>query len=145
MKVVSCRFYKCLRSFNMTTVKGCSETVFFLESGLTKSLTVSNFWNKGTITIIFFFKMFEIWFRSQKWNKRKKRFVFLKIIVFESGTTNSHNLEQVTCHWQSMCYKTPLGFNISLRGIFSKSGSLRVMKKYYECVLMQILQEFGTF
>ena len=43
-----------------------------------------------------------------------------------------------------MYYETPLGFNISLREIFSKSASLRVMEKYDESVLMQILQEFET-
>ena len=43
-----------------------------------------------------------------------------------------------------MCYETSLRFNISLREIFFKSGSLRVMKKYDESALMQILQEFGT-
>ena len=74
----------------------------------------------------------------------RKMFSVLKIIAFESGTTNSHNPEQDTCHWQSMCYETRLRFNISLREIFSKSGSPRVMKKYDESVLMQISQEFGT-
>ena len=43
-----------------------------------------------------------------------------------------------------MCYETPLRFNISLREIFSKSASPRVMKKYVESALMQILEEFGT-
>ena len=74
----------------------------------------------------------------------RKMFSVLKIIAFESGTTNSHNPEQDTCHWQSMCYETRLRFNISLREIFSKSGSSRVMKKYDEISLMQILQEFGS-
>ena len=74
----------------------------------------------------------------------RKMFSVLKIIAFESGTTNSHNPEQDTCHWQSMCYETRLRFNISLREIFSKSGSFRVMKKYDESALMRILQEFGT-
>ena len=62
--------------------------------------------------------------------KNPKNFSVLKIIAFESGTTNSVNLEKDTCHWESMCYETHLRFNISLRGIFFKSGSLRVMKKY---------------
>ena len=66
-----------------------------------------------------------------------------KITVFESETANSHNLEQDTCNWQSMCYETPLRFDISLREIFSKSGSFRVMKKYDENAVMKILQEFG--
>ena len=71
----------------------------------------------------------------------KKFFVF-KINAFESGTRNSHNPEQDTCDYQSMFYKTPLRFNISLTEIFSNTGSLRVMKKSDKIALMQILQEF---
>ena len=55
-----------------------------------------------------------------------KKFSVLKIIAFESGTTNSLNLEKDICHWQLMCYETSLRFNISLRDIFLQSGSLRV-------------------
>ena len=62
--------------------------------------------------------------------------VILKIVASESGTTNSQNLEQDTCYSQWMCYETPLRFNISLREIFLKLGSLRVMKKYDENTLM---------
>ena len=54
MKVLPCKFYKCLGLFNMLTVKGRIETVF-LESGLTKSLTVCTFERKVAMTIIFFF------------------------------------------------------------------------------------------
>ena len=32
----------------------------------------------------------------------KINFAF-KIIAFEKGTTNSHNPEQDTCNWQSIC------------------------------------------
>ena len=73
-----------------------------------------------------------------------EKYLVSKRSAFESGTTNSQNPEQDNCHWQSMCYETPLRFNISLREIFSKSGSPRVMKKYDESALMQILQEFWT-
>ena len=76
--------------------------------------------------------------------KNQKKLLVLKIIAFESGTTNSHNPEQDICHWQSMCYGTALRFNISLREIFSKSGTSRVMKKYDEGVLVQISQVFRT-
>ena len=76
--------------------------------------------------------------------KNLNKLFLLKIIASESGTTNSHNPEQYICHWQSMCYETPLRFNISLREIFSKSGSHIVMKKYDESVLIQISQEFWT-
>ena len=43
-----------------------------------------------------------------------------------------------------MCYETSLRFDISLREIFFKSVTLRVMKKFDERVLMQILEVFGT-
>ena len=76
--------------------------------------------------------------------KNEKKLLVLKIIAFESGKANSHNPEQDICHWQSMCYETPLRFNILLREIFPKSGSPRVMKKYHKSALMQISQEFGT-
>ena len=61
--------------------------------------------------------------------KNQEKFFVFKIIAFESGTTNSHNSEHDTCHWQSMCYEIPLRVKKSLREIFSKSGSLIVMKK----------------
>ena len=76
--------------------------------------------------------------------KNLKKLLVFKIIAFESGTTNSHNPEQDICHWQSMCYGTALRFNISLREIFSKSGSPTVMKKFEQSVLMQISKEFRT-
>ena len=67
----------------------------------------------------------------------------MEIIAFESGTKNFHNPEQHTCLWQAMCYQKPLRFNQSLRKIFSKSSSLRVMKKFDERALMQVLQQLG--
>ena len=66
------------------------------------------------------------------------------IIAFGSTTTNSLNLEKAICHWQSMCNQISLRFNISLSENIFKSGSLRVMRKYDESALMQIVQVFGT-
>ena len=76
--------------------------------------------------------------------KKEEIFLVLKIIAFKSGTTNSHNPKEDTCHWQSICYETPLRLNISLKEIICRLGSLRVMKKYDESALMQILQQFET-
>ena len=73
-----------------------------------------------------------------------KKFLVLKTIAFELMTTNSQKPEHDNCHWESMCYETPRSFNISLREIFSKSESSRVMKIYDESALMHILQEFRT-
>ena len=71
-------------------------------------------------------------------------FLDLEINSFESGMRNSHNPEQDTCHWQSVFYEISLRFNISLREIFFKSDSLRVMEKYDEGALLKVLQECGT-
>ena len=76
--------------------------------------------------------------------KNLKKLLVLKIIAFQSGSTDSHNPEQDICHWQPMCYETPLGFNILLREIFSKWRCPIVMKKYDESALLQISQEFAT-
>ena len=73
-----------------------------------------------------------------------KKLLVFKTIAFESGTTNSHNPGQDICHWQSIFHGRALRFNISLKEIYSKSGSPRVMKKYDQSVLMQISKEFGT-
>ena len=73
-----------------------------------------------------------------------KKLLVLRISAFESGATNSQNPEQDNCHWQSMCYETPLRFNISLREIFSKLESPVMMKKYDKSALMQISRDFGT-
>ena len=76
--------------------------------------------------------------------KKRKKLLVSDINPFESGTTNSHSPEQDNCHWQSICYETHVRFNISLREIFSKSGSAVVKKKYDESALMEIGEDFGT-
>ena len=76
--------------------------------------------------------------------ENEQKFLDLKIIAFDSEPANSHNPEQDTCHWQSMFYETTLRFNISLREIFSKWASLRVMKECDESALTQIFEEFRT-
>ena len=81
---------------------------------------------------------------AKKKKKKGKMFLVLKVIGLESGSTNSLNLENNTCHRHSMCYEAPLRFKITLRQIFFKSGSLRVMRKYDESAPMKILQGFGT-
>ena len=51
----------------------------FLVSGLTKSKTVVNFGNTLAMTIFFFLKMFKIWWRFHKWNKKLRTFfLFLR-------------------------------------------------------------------
>ena len=60
--------------------------------------------------------------------KNQKKILAFKKFALDFGSTNSRILEQDTCHWQSICYQATLRFNISLRVVYSKAGSLRVMK-----------------
>ena len=50
----------------------------------------------------------------------QKNFSVFYIIAFESGVTNSHNLEQDACHRQSMCQQMPLRFHLTLGETFSE-------------------------
>ena len=117
----------------------------FLESGLTKFFTVCNSGNTLAMTIIFFFKMFEIWCRFLKSNKifRKKIFPF-QIFAFELGVANSCNVQQDTCHWQAMCQQIHLRFHLTLGGTFSLSTSLRVIHKHDKCAARELSQVFET-
>ena len=65
-----------------------------LESGLNKIFTVCNFGNILAMTIILFSKLFKIWRRFQKWNKKLTKDFLL---------ANSRNLEEDTWHLQSIC------------------------------------------
>ena len=50
-----------------------------LGSGLSKFFTACNFGNILAMTIMFCFKMFKIWCRFQKWNKKlRKGFLFFR-------------------------------------------------------------------
>ena len=68
----------------------------FLVSGLTKIVAVCNFGNTLGMTIIFFFKCLKLDVDSRIGIKNEKKFIVFKIIAFELGFANSHNLEQDT-------------------------------------------------
>ena len=61
--------------------------------------------------------------------KNEKKFLNLMIIAFESATSKSHNPEQDTCHWQSMCYETSLRFNMSLKRDIFQIKFLQINEK----------------
>ena len=60
--------------------------------------------------------------------KNLKIFLVFKIIAFEPRSTNYHNPEQDIRHSESICYQPTLRFNMSLREVYSKPCSLRVIK-----------------
>ena len=76
--------------------------------------------------------------------KNQKKFLLFKIIAFEPGSSNPDNIEEDTCLWLSICYQATQKFNMSLRDVYPKPGSLRVMKKQDESTPWQILQVFGS-
>ena len=45
----------------------------FLESVLIKIFTIFNFGNTLAMSIMFYFKMFKIWCRIKKWNKKLRK------------------------------------------------------------------------
>ena len=96
--------------------------------------------------IIFFFKMFEIWCRFEKWNKEiRKFFFFFQITEFQFGVANSQNIEQETCHRISMSSKTLLRFHLTLGATFSKSTSLTMMKIMKKALSRRFRKYFGRF
>ena len=76
-------------------------------------------------------------------SKNQKKFLLFKIIAFEPGSSNPDNIEEDTCLWLSICYQESQKLNMSLRDVYPKPGSLRVMKKQDESTPLQILQVFG--
>ena len=76
--------------------------------------------------------------------KIHKKFFVFQIIAFELGVANSRDIEQDICHRQSMCQQTPLRFHLTLGEIFSKSTSLRMMRKHDKRTLMEVWKVFGT-
>ena len=65
-------------------------------------------------------------------------------IALELGVANSLNLQQDTWHPLTMYQQTPLRFHLLLGETFSKSTSLRMMKKHDKSALMEISQVFVT-
>ena len=74
-----------------------------------------------------------------------KKFFEFKILVSEQGSTNSHILEQDTCHWQSICYQATQRFNMLLSDVYSKPGSLRVIENIMKVLSCRIYNSLGAF
>ena len=74
-----------------------------------------------------------------------KKFFEFKILVSEQRSTNSHILEPDTCRWQSICYQATQRFNMSLRVLYSKPGSFRVIKNIMKVLSCRIYKSLGPF
>ena len=74
-----------------------------------------------------------------------KKFFEFKIFVSEQGSTNSHILEEDTCDWQSICYQVSQRFNMSLRVVYSKPGSLTLIKNIMKVFSCRIYKSLGPF
>ena len=60
--------------------------------------------------------------------KNQKKILVFKKTALDLGSRNSRILEQDTCHWESICYQASLRLKISLRQVYSKADSFKVMK-----------------
>ena len=76
--------------------------------------------------------------------KIERKFFVFRILAFQLGVANSHNIELDTCHWQSMCSQTPLRFHVTLGETFSKSAINKILKKHGKSTIMEISQLFWT-
>ena len=75
--------------------------------------------------------------------KIKRKFFVFQITVFELGVAMSRNVQEDTWHWQAVCQQTHQRFQLTLGETFSKSTSLRILKKDERSALMEIIQVFG--
>ena len=116
----------------------------FLESDLTKFLTVCYFGNILAMTMIIFKKIFKIWWKFKKNNKKLgKSFRFQDNCVWidngkfsQSGTGYLSSGANVLTNTSKIS-----SFN---KRYCSKPFLLRVMKKCNKRAFMQISQVFGT-
>ena len=78
IKMLWCRFQQCFGTFTMLLVKGSSETILFRHWS-DHVLGVRNLGNTKSMRVIFFFWIFKIFYRFQKFSKKlRKSFVFLR-------------------------------------------------------------------
>ena len=77
--------------------------------------------------------------------KRQQKVFVFQIIACEMRVESSHNPEQDTFHRMSMCSKTPLRFQQTLRETFSKSTSLGRMKNMKKALSWRFRKYLGHF
>ena len=78
IKMLWCRFQQCFGTFTMLLVKGSSETILFRHWS-DHVFGVRNLGNTKSMRVIFFFWIFKIFYRFQKFSKKlRKSFVFLR-------------------------------------------------------------------
>ena len=77
--------------------------------------------------------------------KIQKKFFVFQIIAFELGVANSHNLEQDTCHRQSICKQKHPRFHLTLAETYSKLTSLRMIKELIKALSWRFSKQLGSF
>ena len=103
-----------------------------------KFFIVCNFGNTLAMSIIFFIKMFKIWCIFQKWNKKlEKVFPFSGTCIWLGSCKFSQYWTRYLPSGVNVLTNT-LRFQLTLGEIFSKSTSLKLMKKDAKTSLMEI-------
>ena len=118
----------------------------FLAIYVTTLLAVYNFGNTSAIKAIFFFKMFKIWRRFQKfWKKLRKIFFFGDNSLWIGSVKHSLLPRENTCHRESTCYQRVSRFQILLRQNFSNRNYFKVTKTMSKLLPSRFGQCFGPF
>ena len=116
----------------------------WIVSGVTKPWTVANFGNTLAMTIFFFWKMFEIWWRFHKWNKNSRKFfLFLRELDLNRERQILTIRNRILVISSPCVNKNPLISNFDQGDIF-QIISLHCDQKYGKSALLNILLVFRT-
>ena len=112
----------------------------FLESVLIKIFTIFNFGNTLAMSIMFYFKMFKLSCRFQKWNKKLRKIFFFADNCICIGRCKFPQ-HSTGCLPSAVNVFTSIPrFHLTLGETYSKSTCLRMIKEHDKSTLMEILQ-----
>ena len=105
-----------------------------------------NFGNKLAMRVTFFFKIFKIWCKFQKFGKNWQIFFCFGDDGIWIGCVKDWLLpRENTCHGECISCQTVSRFQILLRKNFLKWSSFRLIKKYDKTTFTKISMVFWTF
>ena len=106
----------------------------WIVSGVTKPWTVANFGNTLAMTIFFFLKLFKIWWRFHKWNKKpRKCFLFLRKLDLNRERQSLTIRNRILVIDSPRVNKNPMISNFNHGDIFQIISPHSDEKKWYKC------------
>ena len=139
--MLSCRFQKCLRRFDMLTANGALKRGY-LNIRLTISFTVFHIHRLWKSSYFSKCSKFDADFKDGE-TYGNKVLVFY-IMSFDIVPLDSNNYKENTSHRKSIFQHRVVKVQIWITETFSKSVSLRVTKQFFKSILRKISQVFVT-